>query len=80
MVCIAVSALVATGESDTRKARTPSEDQIELVPVFGPGVSPRDTMLKLGVKIGVCDAEIMVAAELKQALSVFIRASNTKVT
>ena len=37
-------------------------------------------MLGLGVEKGVRDAEVMVAAEFKQALSVFIHASNTKVT
>ena len=37
-------------------------------------------MLGLGVEKGVCDAEIMMAAEFKQALSISIHASNAKVT
>lgn len=37
-------------------------------------------MLGLGVKKDVSDAEVIMAAEFEQALSVLIYASNTKVT
>ena len=48
------------------------EDHVQLVPMFGAGVSPRDSVLGLGVEEGVGDTEVVLGAELQQTLSVFV--------
>ena len=42
MVRVAISAMVAPRVKDSAEVRSPGDDEVELVPVAGPGVSPGD--------------------------------------
>ena len=48
------------------------------MPMLGPGVSPRDSMLVLGVEKGVGYTKIVLTAKLQQALSILIRLPGAK--
>ena len=50
------------------------------MPVLGSRMPPRDSMLWFGVKEGVADTEVMVAAEFQQALPIFVHAPNAKLS
>ena len=43
-----------------------------MVPVLGSGVSPGHSVLRLGLEVGVGDAEVVVAAELEEALPILV--------
>ena len=50
------------------------------MPVLGSGMSPGHSVLRLGLKVGVGDPEIVMAAELEEVLSILNHLSNAVVT
>ena len=73
-----MSQSVAASYLDAGEVDKYGEDQVELMPVFGSRVSPRDSMLRLCVEEGVADAQPMMTAELQQALVILIHFSNAE--
>ena len=59
--------LVAAGQLNTVEAATPRDGYIKLVPVLGSGVSPGHSVLRLDL-----EAEVVVAAELEEALPILV--------
>ena len=79
MVRVTVSAVIASCLEDTAEVHSPSDDEVKLVPVVGPRVSPRRIVQLLTLKVGVGDAEAVVTAEFKQPLPVLIHPADAKV-
>ena len=50
------------------------------MPVLGSGLSPGHSVLRLGLEVGVGDAQVVVAAELEEALSILVHLPNAVVT
>ena len=64
MVGITVSAVIAPRVKDSAEVRSSGDDEVELVPVAGTGVSPRHFLQLLTLEEGVCDTQAMDATEL----------------
>ena len=65
--------MVAPRVKDSAEVRSPGDDEVELVPVAGPWVSPGDFVPVLTREVGVGDAEAVMAAEFEQSLSVLVQ-------
>lgn len=65
VVGVAVCAVVHSGVADTVQGVTSCDDQVELMPVFRSGVSPRSFVACFVLEVGVCHTQIVVAAEFK---------------
>ena len=63
MVGITVSAVIAPRVKDAAEVRSSGDDEVELVPVAGTGVSPRHFLQLLTLEEGVCDTQAMDATE-----------------
>ena len=57
----------------------PGDDEVQLVPVPGPGMSPRHSVVGLGGEEGVSDCEVEEGTKFKEALAVLIELSHTEV-
>ena len=80
MISVAVCILITTGQPDTVSPTVSRKDEVELVPVLGPRVSPGHSVVKLSVGEGVGDAMTMKTAELQQTLSILVRLPDSKLT
>ena len=79
MIHVTVCAVVASRVKDAAEVRSPGDDEVKLVPVAGPGMSPRYFVQLLALELAVGNAEAMVAAEVQQSLTVFVQLANTEV-
>ena len=64
---------------DAAEVRSPGDDEVKLVPVAGPGMSPRHFVQLLAFEVAVGDAEAVVAAEFQQSLTCLVQLANTEV-
>ena len=79
MVLVTVSVVIASCVENTAEVCSPSNDEVKLVPVAGPRVSPRHFVQLLTLKVAVGDAEVVVTAEFEQPLPVLIHPADNEV-
>ena len=79
MVHVTVCAVVTSREKDSAEVRSPGDDEVWLVPVAGPGVSPRHLLLLFTREESVCDAEAVVTTKFQQPLTVLIHPADAEV-
>ena len=79
VVRVAVSGVIAFCVEDTAEVRSPSDDEVYLMPVAGPRVSPRHFVQLLTLKVAVLDAEAVVTAEFEQPLPILIHPADPEV-
>jgi hypothetical protein len=72
VIVFAVSTMVTARAKHMVQRCSSSDDEVQLVPVLRHGMSPRHSVVGLGVIEGVGDCEIIEGAVLKKSLFVLV--------
>ena len=65
VVRVAVGTVVGASDEHVVEQGPPGDDEVQLVPVLGSGVSPGHSVLRFSGEEGVGDAQTMESAEFK---------------
>ena len=64
MVHVTVCAMKGVREMDAAECLSSRDNEVELMPTFGSGVSPGEPVQRLSLEKGVGDAKLVITAQL----------------
>ena len=72
--------MIGSSDFDAWEIGASGENQVKLVPMLRPRMSPGDSVMGPGVEESVADTEIVMTAELQQPLTIFVHLPQSEVT